>query len=80
MAQVPHDELRAQGAEPDHWHVEHERKEHRHQVRMLQRRPDPVRMADRDDRRPNGDADQSRRQAAGPEASWSGRGGLGRRL
>ena len=60
---------RAQGAEPDHGQVERERTEHGHEVGLLQRRPDLVRMADRDDRRADADAEESRRQAAGPEAS-----------
>ena len=43
--------------------------EHGHEVGLLQRRPELVRMADRDDRRADADAEESRRQAAGPEAS-----------
>jgi len=66
MAEVPHDELRPQGAQPDHWQVERERRENQGEVRLLQRRPDSVRMADCDYRRSDGDTEQNRRQAAGP--------------
>src|SRR6266513_152734 len=66
IAQLPHPELRAQGTEPDHWQIERERRDNQGEVRLLQRRPDLVWMADCDYRRSDGDTEQNRRQAAGP--------------
>jgi hypothetical protein len=69
VGELPHDDLRAEGSKPDHRHVQHQRTNEGHEFCLLQRRPDPVRMADRDDHDADGDAEKSRRQPAGPEAS-----------
>ena len=74
MAEVPHDELRPEGAQPDHGQIERERPEHRHEVSLLQRSPDLVRMADRDDHGRKRETDSGGDQSPGTEATVSHRG------